>query len=179
MRTKEKLTTEKMTRPGQLPVPTAFAAVPLAVLRELGLSEDIVNVEGGAIAHGHPIGATGAVLTTRLLHSMRRDGLKRGKGMSVKTNSPVLALGLCWLFHLIGQPSSIYVERRSGTAYYQLNLTSAARVGAKGAQKGLLERILCALACELLCQQSEDDAAVLLVEVLEGRNSHDSFHHLL
>jgi acetyl-CoA C-acetyltransferase len=56
----------------------AFAAVPLAVLRELGLPEDIVNVEGGAIAHGHPIGATGAVLTTRLLHSMRRDGLKRG-----------------------------------------------------------------------------------------------------
>jgi acetyl-CoA C-acetyltransferase len=56
----------------------AFAAVPLAVLRELGLPEDIVNVEGGAIAHGHPIGATGAVLTTRILHSMRRDGLKRG-----------------------------------------------------------------------------------------------------
>ena len=56
----------------------AFAAVPLAVLRELGLPEDIVNVEGGAIAHGHPIGATGAVLTTRLLHSMARDGLKRG-----------------------------------------------------------------------------------------------------
>jgi acetyl-CoA C-acetyltransferase len=41
-------------------------------------TEDVVNVEGGAIAHGHPIGATGAVLTTRLLHSMRRDGLKRG-----------------------------------------------------------------------------------------------------
>ncbi len=56
----------------------AFAAVPLAVSRELGLPEDIVNVEGGAIAHGHPIGATGAVLTTRLLHSMTRDGLKRG-----------------------------------------------------------------------------------------------------
>lgn len=56
----------------------AFAAVPLAVLRELGWPEDIVNVEGGAIAHGHPIGATGAVLTTRLLHSMRRDGLRRG-----------------------------------------------------------------------------------------------------
>jgi acetyl-CoA C-acetyltransferase len=56
----------------------AFAAVPLAVLRELGLPEQIVNVEGGAIAHGHPIGATGAVLTTRLLHSMRRDELRRG-----------------------------------------------------------------------------------------------------
>jgi acetyl-CoA C-acetyltransferase len=56
----------------------AFAAIAIVVARELGLAEDIVNVEGGAIAHGHPIGATGAVLTTRLLHSMRRDGLKRG-----------------------------------------------------------------------------------------------------
>jgi acetyl-CoA C-acetyltransferase len=56
----------------------AFAAIALAVTRELGLSEEIVNVEGGAIAHGHPIGATGAILTTRLLHSMKRDGLKRG-----------------------------------------------------------------------------------------------------
>jgi acetyl-CoA C-acetyltransferase len=56
----------------------AFAAITLAVMQELGLPPDIVNVEGGAIAHGHPIGATGAVLTTRLLHSMRRDGLKRG-----------------------------------------------------------------------------------------------------
>ena len=56
----------------------AFAAITLAVLRQLGLAEDIVNVEGGAIAHGHPIGASGAILTTRLLNSMRRDGLKRG-----------------------------------------------------------------------------------------------------
>lgn len=56
----------------------AFAAIALAVTRELGLPEDIVNVEGGAIAHGHPIGATGAILTTRLLHAMRRDGLRRG-----------------------------------------------------------------------------------------------------
>ena len=56
----------------------AFAAIALACLRELGLPEDIVNVDGGSIAHGHAIGATGAVLTTPLLHSMRRDGLKRG-----------------------------------------------------------------------------------------------------
>jgi acetyl-CoA C-acetyltransferase len=56
----------------------AFAAVPIAVARELGLPEDLVNVEGGAIAHGHPIGATGAILTTRLLHAMKRDGLRRG-----------------------------------------------------------------------------------------------------
>jgi acetyl-CoA C-acetyltransferase len=56
----------------------AFAAIALAVTRQLGLAEDVVNVEGGAIAHGHPIGATGAVLTTRLLHAMARDGLRRG-----------------------------------------------------------------------------------------------------
>src|SRR4029453_5914801 len=56
----------------------AFAAVPLAVAQELGLPEDIINVEGGAIAHGHPIGATGAVLTTRLLHALRSDGRRRG-----------------------------------------------------------------------------------------------------
>src|SRR5215470_9375323 len=56
----------------------AFAVIAIVVARELGLPEDIVNVEGGAVAHGHPIGATGAVLTTRLIHSMRRDGLKRG-----------------------------------------------------------------------------------------------------
>ena len=56
----------------------AFAAITLACVRELGFTEDIVNVEGGAIAHGHPIGASGAVLATRLMHSMKRDGLKRG-----------------------------------------------------------------------------------------------------
>lgn len=56
----------------------AFAAIALAVTRELGLVEDVVNVEGGAIAHGHPIGASGAILTTRLLHSMKRDNLRRG-----------------------------------------------------------------------------------------------------
>lgn len=56
----------------------AFAAITLACLRELGFAEEIVNVEGGAIAHGHPIGASGAVLATRLMHSMQRDGLKRG-----------------------------------------------------------------------------------------------------
>jgi acetyl-CoA C-acetyltransferase len=55
----------------------AFAAVPIAVARKLGLAEDVVNPEGGAIAHGHAIGATGAVLVTRLVHAMKRDGLKR------------------------------------------------------------------------------------------------------
>ena len=56
----------------------AFAVIAMVAARELGLPEDIVNVEGGAVAHGHPIGATGAILTTKLIHSLRRDGLRRG-----------------------------------------------------------------------------------------------------
>lgn len=68
----------KHTDVERIEINEAFAAITLACLRELDLPEDIVNVEGGSIAHGHAIGATGAVLTTRLLHSMRRDGLKRG-----------------------------------------------------------------------------------------------------
>ena len=56
----------------------AFAAIAIAVARDLDFPQDIVNVEGGAIAHGHPIGATGAILTTRLLHSMARDDVRRG-----------------------------------------------------------------------------------------------------
>ncbi|HJV68841.1 acetyl-CoA C-acetyltransferase [Ideonella sp.] len=68
----------KRTDIQRIEINEAFAAITLACLRELDLPEDVVNVEGGAIAHGHAIGATGAVLTTRLLHSMRRDGLRRG-----------------------------------------------------------------------------------------------------
>jgi len=60
------------------------------------------------------------------------DGLKAGKGDSVKTNSPVLAQGLCWLYALSGRYSSVYVERRDGTAYYQLNLPSSHPRGLKG-----------------------------------------------
>jgi GDPmannose 4,6-dehydratase len=60
------------------------------------------------------------------------DGLKRGNGESVKTNSPVLAQGVCWMYHLQGQPASVYAEHRGGKVYYQLNLRSAVRVGAKG-----------------------------------------------
>lgn len=56
----------------------AFAAVAIAVTHELGLDEAIVNPDGGAIAHGHPIGATGAVLMTRLMHAMQRTGACRG-----------------------------------------------------------------------------------------------------
>jgi acetyl-CoA acyltransferase len=56
----------------------AFAAQALAVIREVGFSEDIVNVNGGAIALGHPLGCTGAKLTATLMHEMKRRGVQYG-----------------------------------------------------------------------------------------------------
>ncbi len=56
----------------------AFAAQSLACIRDLGLALEKVNVNGGAIALGHPLGSTGARLTTTLLHEMRRRGSRYG-----------------------------------------------------------------------------------------------------
>lgn len=56
----------------------AFASQGLAVVRETGFSEDIVNVNGGAIALGHPLGCTGAKLTATLLHEMHRRQVRYG-----------------------------------------------------------------------------------------------------
>jgi len=56
----------------------AFAAQSLAVVRELGLDVDRLNVNGGAIALGHPVGATGAKLTTSIVHEMRRRQARHG-----------------------------------------------------------------------------------------------------
>jgi acetyl-CoA acyltransferase len=56
----------------------AFAAQSLAVIRELGLDPAIVNVNGGAIALGHPLGCTGAKLTATLLHEMQRRKVRYG-----------------------------------------------------------------------------------------------------
>ncbi len=56
----------------------AFAAQGLAVMRSLDLNPEIVNPTGGAIALGHPLGATGAKLTATLVHGMKRDKQKYG-----------------------------------------------------------------------------------------------------
>jgi acetyl-CoA acyltransferase len=56
----------------------AFASQALAVMRELGMNEERVNVNGGAIALGHPLGASGAKLTVQLLGEMRRRGSRYG-----------------------------------------------------------------------------------------------------
>jgi GDPmannose 4,6-dehydratase len=60
------------------------------------------------------------------------DGLKRGNGDSVTTNSPVLAQGLVWLYALTSRRVSVYTERRADKVYYRLNIATAVPVGAKG-----------------------------------------------
>jgi acetyl-CoA C-acetyltransferase len=56
----------------------AFAAIPMAWALETGASLDKTNVNGGAIALGHPLGATGAILATKLVHELRRTGGRYG-----------------------------------------------------------------------------------------------------
>ena len=59
----------------------AFASQSLAVIRELGLNKDIVNVNGGAIALGHPLGCTGAKLSVQLFYEMRKRNMRGKYGM--------------------------------------------------------------------------------------------------
>ena len=56
----------------------AFAVVPMAAMTELGMSHDIVNVNGGACALGHPIGASGARIIVTLMYALKARGLKKG-----------------------------------------------------------------------------------------------------
>ncbi|MBV8684112.1 MAG: acetyl-CoA C-acetyltransferase [Caulobacteraceae bacterium] len=71
----------------------AFAAQSLAVVRELGLDPDKVNVNGGAIAIGHPIGASGARILTTLLHEMKRRGA--GKGLATLCVGGGMGVAMC------------------------------------------------------------------------------------
>jgi len=63
---------------GLLEVNEAFAAVSLHVTRILGFDEELVNVNGGAVALGHPIGASGARLVLTLAHELRHRGVDLG-----------------------------------------------------------------------------------------------------
>jgi len=68
----------KLTRVDLVELNEAFAAQALPVIRELMLDPDKVNVNGGAIAMGHPLGCTGAKLTATLLHEMKRRNASLG-----------------------------------------------------------------------------------------------------
>ena len=63
---------------GLIELNEAFAAQALVVIRELGMNEEIVNVNGGAIALGHPLGCTGAKLTVQIINEMRRRDVQFG-----------------------------------------------------------------------------------------------------
>jgi len=63
---------------GLIELNEAFAAQSLAVIRELGINPELANVNGGAIALGHPLGCTGAKLTTQLINEMKRRGVQYG-----------------------------------------------------------------------------------------------------
>jgi acetyl-CoA acyltransferase len=56
----------------------AFASVPLAWLADIGADPKALNVNGGAIALGHPLGGSGAQIMTRLVHAMRESGTRYG-----------------------------------------------------------------------------------------------------
>jgi acetyl-CoA acyltransferase len=76
----------------------AFAAQVVAVVRDLEMPEDKVNVNGGAIALGHPLGATGSKLTTQLVHELRR----RGGGIGLVTMCIGGGMGAAGLFEVYG-----------------------------------------------------------------------------
>jgi len=63
---------------GLVEINEAFAVQTLAVMRELGLTEEKTNVNGGAIALGHPLGCSGARIMTTLLHEMKRRAATAG-----------------------------------------------------------------------------------------------------
>ena len=79
----------------------AFASQSLAVIRDLGLSEDIVNVNGGAIALGHPLGCSGARILTTLIHEMHR---RSDSGEAMKYGLATLCVG-------VGQGESTLIEK--------------------------------------------------------------------
>jgi acetyl-CoA acyltransferase len=74
----------------------AFAAQVVAVIKELGINPELVNVNGGAIALGHPLGATGAKLTTQLVHELG----KRGGGIGMVTMCIGGGMGAAGLFEV-------------------------------------------------------------------------------
>jgi acetyl-CoA C-acetyltransferase len=72
----------------------AFACVTMAAMKDVGIDHAKVNVNGGACALGHPIGATGARITTTLLHAMRARGLKRGIATQCIGGGEAVAVGI-------------------------------------------------------------------------------------
>jgi 3-oxoadipyl-CoA thiolase len=86
----------------------AFAVQSLAVIRELGLPEEIVNVNGGAIALGHPLGCSGARILTTLLHEMKRRAAQSAAQSAKQHSAPFY--GLATLCVGVGQGEATLIE---------------------------------------------------------------------
>ena len=84
----------------------AFTVQAIAVMRELGLRESVTNVNGGAIALGHPLGCSGARILTTLLHEM---GRRQAKGERMRYGLATLCVG-------VGQGEATLIELRAGNA---------------------------------------------------------------
>ena len=81
----------------------AFASQSLAVIRELGLNQDIINVNGGAIALGHPLGCTGAKLSVQLFDEMRKRNMKNKYGL----------VTMCVLLQIKSPVANLLLQQRS------------------------------------------------------------------
>lgn len=92
--TKSKLTTDDIDL---MELNEAFASQSVAVLKDLGIEKEKVNVNGGAIALGHPIGASGGIITVKLLDELKRRRLKRG----ISTMCIGGGQGIATLFELV------------------------------------------------------------------------------
>jgi acetyl-CoA C-acetyltransferase len=79
---------------GLFEVNEAFSVVPMAAMKELGIPHEKLNVNGGAVALGHPIGASGARTLVTLINAMRRRGAKIGVDSLCIGGGEAVALGV-------------------------------------------------------------------------------------
>ena len=101
----------------------AFAVVPMALMKELGVPHDKVNVNGGACALGHPIGASGARILVTLMYALQARGLKKGLATLCigGGEATAVALARCGLIASVNKiehhPSERSVVRKDTTEY--------------------------------------------------------------
>ena len=112
----------------------AFSVQMVAILRELGIEPAKVNVQGGAVALGHPIGASGARVLTTLIYALKRTGKKRGIASLCLGggNGVALAIEVCLAYRTRRPGAPIEVRRSRGLA---------PQFGQVSGQSGLLETL--------------------------------------
>ena len=123
----------------------AFASVTLNSIRVLGIDEDKVNVNGGAVALGHPIGASGARILGALVHELRRRGGGWAARRSARAAARATPSSSRSAATAAARPAATLAPVSSGAAFFDLDRTlmagsSAFQFGARGAPAGLMSR---------------------------------------